>query len=99
MATIDERRRELDKRMLEVMSNHATIREAQEHMIVQLSHQHDCIESLKREIESSRVVLNDIKEIMSTLHVMSIITRWGVATTAAGMSAWHGAKAVINFLK
>ncbi len=98
-ATADERRRAMDDRMSTVMANHATILDNQSYITQQLGHQHDCTEALKREIEESRVVLTEIKAIMSTLYVMSTLTRWGVVVAAASLSVWQAIKAMFTFLK
>ena len=85
--------------MVVVMASHATILENQKSIELALGHQHDCIEALKREVAGASAILAEIKALMSTLHVMGAVTRWGVVVTAAVLSAWQGIKAMFHFFK
>ena len=85
--------------MATVMANHQTILSNQEWVITQLGHQHSCTEALKREIETMRVVVEDVRKIMNAMQVLGAITKYGAVTGAALLSAWHGIKAAFQFWK
>jgi hypothetical protein len=89
----------MDRQILTVLADHATILSNQEYVIGQLTHQHDCLEKLKNAVAASTEVTEEVRELLSAFKVVGSLTKWGAVTGAAGLSLWHGARAALQFWK
>jgi len=78
-------RREMDKQMITIMANHATILANQEYIVTQLTHQHDCMERLKAEIERNSKVIEQLHDLMATFKVTAAISKYVAAISGAGL--------------
>ena len=89
----------MDMQIATILANHATILANQDHVIEQLNHQHDCTERLKDEVSSMVLVVEDIRQIMTTLKMMGAITKWAAVVSGLAVSLWHAIKAGWHFWK
>ena len=88
----DERRREMDKQMLTVMASHKTILSNQDFISQQLGHQHDCTESLKREVAEMKVIVEQVRELLAALKGISFMAKWATIVGGGAAAVWHFAR-------
>ncbi len=91
--TDDDRRTELDDKMVALMTNHRTILMNQDYIADALGHQHDCIEALKKEVAGYAAILSEVRELLIALHISAGVIKYVAVVGAAVVSAWHGFKA------
>ena len=78
--------------MVAVIERHKTILDNQAHISLQLSHQHDCTEALKREVAEMKAIIEQVRELLAALKGISFLAKWATIVGGGLTAVWHGVK-------
>ena len=56
----------------------------------EVSHLHDCVEELKREMKANTEITREVRDILATFRVVGLMAKWMAAVGAAAVAVWHG---------